>query len=225
MPIKVFIIDSSDIVRTGLAKVLNSDESIEVVGDSVDFPTAQPAITSTQPDVVIVDLGLRQPSCLEHLLALRQELPALELLIFTSKDCAISVQQFLAVGVKGYIVKEASRCEIIAAVQAVAAGRQIVSISEISRLGSPVSLRSEQGHPSIAGHHRGHELSAREREVLVRIARGLTNQGIANELFLSIKTIETYRSRLTKKIGARNRADLYEYACQNGMLTQVPVSA
>ncbi len=224
MPIKVFLCDSSDVVRAGLFSFLDSTDGIDVVGQRVDRQEPLAQILELQPDVVILDFGATDSGRLEFIQNLQLESPGTKLLIFASKDrnssASSSVQQLLAAGADGYLVKEVSGNEVVAAVRAVVAGRKIVSLSEFDNFFEKGVSRNDRSHSSRSAGHLDHaSLSERECEVLSRLARGMTNQQVAGELFLSVKTIETYRSRLTKKIGARSRAELFEFASSAGMLS------
>jgi len=130
MPTKVLIFDSSDVVRAGLSGVLGSAKCIDVIGETNNCAEALAMIVEQRPDVVILDLGAADSNRLELIASFRQESPESRLLIFTSKDCVDSARQLLAAGVDGYLTKEASGSEIIAAVKAIAAGRKIVSITK-----------------------------------------------------------------------------------------------
>lgn len=220
MPTKVLIIDSSDIVRAGLHGILSAADSIEVIGDTGDCKLARRLITEQQPEVVVLDLGVTDTTSLELIAFLRLKFPETRLLVFTSRDCVATVRKYMAAGVDGYLIKEATGNELIAAVEAVAAGRKIVSITQFGEFYQPNTLdqieTAENEKPP-----RNENLSERELEVLTGIAHGHTNQQIADKMFLSVKTIETYRSRLSKKIGARNRSDLFAYAQSSGILNEI----
>ena len=216
--IPVLIVDSSEIVRAGLAGVLGSSDGIDVVGETADLQEAVSLAGELQPDVVILDLGPAESPRIDLVTQIVQVCPHSRLLVFTSKDCVASMKQLFAAGVKGYLIKEATNHEITAAVKAVAAGRAFFSLTwqeemfraENRKVETPDSLKTQEGL---------HGLSEREAEVLSSVARGMTNQQIAEQLFLSVKTVETYRSRLARKIGARCRADIYEFARSAGLLS------
>ncbi len=222
MPIKVLIVDSSDVVRAGLRGFLASADCIDVIGETEDCVEAQTMIVEQRPDVVILDLGAADSNRLELIASFREDAPKSRLLIFTSKDCVDSVRQLLTAGVDGYLTKESSGSEIVAAVETIAAGRKIVSITKFDDFFPAAETREEIRRTDpprqLSQNRMGQDLSEREQEVLARIARGKTNQQIADDLFLSVKTIETYRSRLTRKIGARSRAELFEFANSTGLL-------
>jgi DNA-binding NarL/FixJ family response regulator len=215
MPIKILILDSSEIVRAGLSELLSTVEGFQVIGATGSSPEAERLLAAARPAVVVLDLGKPDAQRLEFVHACRQQFSATRMLVFTSQDCIASARQLMQAGVDGYLVKEAGKEEIVSAIRAIVAGRKLVSVSQF---GDPLpaavvpagTLRVDPGGSK--------PLSLREQEVLALVARGKTNQQAADELFLSVKTIETYRSRLAKKVGATSRADLFEYASATGLL-------
>jgi two-component system, NarL family, response regulator NreC len=222
MPTKVLIGAHSDLVKRGLAEILLSTDSIEVVGQSHDIEEAKALIASHRPTVAILDPDSLDINTFELVSSLRQEFPETRLLVLASQDDSAVAQELLSAGVHGYIVANASGAEIIAAIQTVAAGRHVVNISTLSGIFTETTLHRARFHGASQNRPVTQQLSEREHEVLVRVARGQTNQQIAEELFLSVKTIETYRARVGKKIGATNRAELFEYAYESGMLEDTP---
>ena len=176
MPTRVLILDQSDVVRIGLAEILQSTDCIKVVGETHLLEEALDIAGQCEPDVAIFDLASRDCHLNEVVTQLRERSPRTRLLLFTSLDCPDAANKCFVAGADGYILKAASKEEVLAAVQTVGAGRKIVS-------------------------------------------QGKTNQQIADEMFLSVKTIETYRSRASKKVGASSRAELFEFARSLGVLT------
>ena len=221
MPLKIFILDSSDIVRIGLSELLHTNQSFEVVGETDDPDQAKSAIRELLPDIAILDLGSTSSERMTLVSELRNEFPGTKLLVFTSNDSTCTAQKLIANGIDGYILKDASKSEIIAAIKALGAGRKIVSLSSFERLFVDRDSEATADSPHLTSTGSQADLSEREREVLTRVARGLTNQQIADELFLSVKTIETYRGRVSKKVGASSRSELFQFANSAGMLDSV----
>ena len=211
------IVDSSDVVRAGLAGVLRSSDWMDIVGESGNAQQAVSLALELKPDVAILDIDPPPSDGVQLVEQIRQVSEETRVLVFTARDCVTSMKQLFAAGVSGYLVKEASGHEIKAAVRAVAEGRAFFSLTWQDAM-----FRLENGHgeevcqpDSLVSHH---GLSEREAEVLIRVARGMTNQQIADQLYLSVKTIETYRSRVAKKIGAHSRADIFRFAQSAGLL-------
>lgn len=212
--IRILIVDDHAVLRTGLRMLLSSQPDMTVVGEAADGETAVESARTTTPDVVTLDLTMPGRGGLSILEMLRKEHPAVRVLVLTMHDDPAYLKAVLAAGGAGYVTKTADESEVLAAVRAVSQGRTYFSLSMNDAL-----IRTLLGTESKTTAISSEEiLSEREREVLVLIAQGYTNQQVADRLFLSVKTIETYRSRIMSKLGFRNRAQLVQYALQSGLL-------
>lgn len=201
--IRVLIADDHAVLRSGLRLLINAQPDMEVAGEAASSHEVLAKTRAAGADVLILDLTMPGGGAIKVIERLRRECPDTRVLVLTMHDDAAYLRAVLAAGGSGYVVKTAADAELLTAIRAVAGGRTFVDLS----LGD-----DGLGQPGPAG------LSPREREVLALLARGHTNQEVADRLFLSVKTVETYRARSADKLGLRTRADLTRYAMGAGML-------
>ena len=207
--IRLLLADDHAILRAGLRVLLDAQPDMTVVAEAADGHEAIDRARVNRPDVAVVDLTMPGMSGVQTLERLRLEVPATRLLVLTMHDDPAYAGLTLAAGATGHVVKDAESSELLAAIRAVYRGRTFV------RTGSEV----DEGAPAAAATAAVPPLSRRERQVLELLARGHTNREVAQRLSLSVKTIETYRSRLNDKLGLESRADLVRLAMNLGLLT------
>jgi DNA-binding NarL/FixJ family response regulator len=207
--IRLLLADDHAILRAGLRVLLDAQPDMTVVAEAADGHEALDRARANQPDVAVVDLTMPGMSGVQTLERLRREVPATRLLVLTMHDDPAYAGLTLAAGATGHVVKDAESTELLAAIRAVHRGRTFVHTgSDVSDGAPPESATA--GVPPLSG---------RERQVLELLARGHTNREVAGRLRLSVKTIETYRSRLNDKLGLNSRADLVRLAMDLGLLT------
>ena len=210
MPTRVLIVDDHAVLRAGLKLLLAAEKDIEAVGEA---GTAREAIfeaRSTKPDLILLDVRLPDQTGLETVPQLLHEHPDVKVLILSMEDDPRYVREAFAVGAKGYVLKEAVDSEVVAAIREVAAGGRYVNPELGARLiaAEADERRREDENP----------LSEREREVLRLLALGHTNQEIAKDLFISVRTAETHRAHIMQKLALGSRAELVKYALAQGLL-------
>ena len=210
MSTRVLIVDDHAVVRSGLKLVLESEEGIEPVGEAGSARDAVFEARSTKPDVILLDVVMPDQSGIEVIPTLLKENPETKILVLSMQDDPHYVREAFAAGASGYVLKEAADREVVAAVREVAGGGRYVHPELGARL---VTADSEQ-------RRRAEEdpLSERESEVLRLLALGHTNQEIAKQLFISIRTAETHRSHIMQKLRLSSRAELVRYALERGLL-------
>jgi two-component system response regulator NreC len=217
MSIRIFIVDDHAVLRAGLRMLLGAQPDMTVVGEAADGEEALGKVREINPDVVTLDLTMPGGSGLRVIERLRQECPKVRVLVLTMHDDPAYFRAALAAGSSGYVVKSAPEAEVLSAIRAVSQGRTFVNLSLTNEL-----VQTVLGGQQLAGLADPADpkafLSPREQEVLRLTAQGHTNRQIADQLFLSVKTIETYRARLMAKLGLENRADLVRYAAAAGLL-------
>ena len=212
--IRVVIADDQPLVRTGLSTVLNRSGDITVVAEVRDGNEARQAAHRHRPDVILMDI--RMP-VLDGIAATRHiaaDLPEVRIIVLTTFDSDEHIFDAIAAGAAGFLVKSTTPDELRAAVRTVAAGDGLLSPSVTTRVLSRIATQSGSGKPAISN-ERLADVTQRERDVLSGVARGLSNQEIAAELYLSPATVRTYVSRLTTKLDARSRAELVVIAYEN----------
>jgi two-component system response regulator NreC len=206
----VLIVDDHAVVRSGLRLVLDADEEIEPVGEA---GTARDAIfeaRSLKPDVILLDVVMPDQSGLDIIPTLLHENPDTKILVLSMQDDPRYVREAFEAGASGYVLKEAADSEVVAAVREVAGGGRYVDPELGARL---VAAESEE-------RKRAEEdpLSEREGEVLRLLALGHTNQEIAKQLYISVRTAETHRAHIMQKLRLSSRAELVRYALDRGLL-------
>ena len=210
--ISVGIVDDHAIVREGLAHVINGAPNIELVLSVGSQGELLTALATTHLDVCLVDLSLPDANGLELISVIRDRYPDLKPLVFTAHHESVYGMPCLDAGAAGFVQKGASGTEIRAAVERVAAGHVYLS-PELATL-----LVTRTARPVAPHTH----LSHREMSVLVRLANGLTNAEISNELSLDPRTVSTYRRRVLNKLGLSTNFDLIRYAADHGIVVQTP---
>jgi DNA-binding NarL/FixJ family response regulator len=212
-PIRVLIADDQALMRTGFRMILDAQDDIEVVGEAIDGTDAVRQFERSEPDVVVMDV--RMPT-MDGIEATRR-LTALErparVLILTTFDLDDYVYEALRAGASGFLLKDRPPEELVAAVRVIAAGEALLAPSVTRRLIEEFARRA----PAPARTELA-ELTEREREVLVLMARGLSNAEIARTLFVAETTVKTHVGRVLHKLGLRDRAQAVVLAYESGLV-------
>jgi two-component system, NarL family, response regulator NreC len=217
MPIRVLIADDHAVLRAGLRMLLGAHHDLDVVGEAADGLEASRQARELQPDVVLLDLSMPGPRSGNVIRSVLKACPKTHVLILTMHDDAAYLRSALAAGAAGYLVKRAADSELLSAIRAVHAGRTFVDMTQSSdHAERPLAVEGvKPGVPPKP-------LSRREREVLRLLAQGHSNQQIADGIHVSVKTVETYRMRMSEKLGLKGRAELYRFATESGVLDPDP---
>jgi two-component system, NarL family, response regulator NreC len=210
--IRIVIVDDHAVVRSGLKLLLDGQEDLEVVGEAGDARTAVFEVRAQKPDVILMDVVMPTGSGIEATPAVLKEAPAAKVLILSMQDDPAYVREAFAAGASGYVLKEGADTELVEAVREVAGGRRYVHPTLGARL-----VAAEADERARAEED---PLSEREHEILRLLALGHTNQEIASELYLSVRTVETHRAHIMQKLRISTRADLVRYALEHGVLDQ-----
>jgi two-component system, NarL family, response regulator NreC len=207
-------VDDHAVVRSGLKLVLEAEDGIEAVGEAGTARDAVLEARSTKPDVILLDVVMPDQSGLEIIPTLLKEHPEVQILVLSMQDDPQYVREAFAAGARGYVLKEAADSDVVAAVREVAGGGRYVHPELGARL---VAAESEE-------RRRAEEdpLSERESEVLRLLALGYTNQEIAKQLFISVRTAETHRAHIMQKLRISSRAELVRYALERGLMDNPP---
>jgi two-component system response regulator NreC len=215
--IKLLVVDDHPVVRAGLRTLLSAQDDIEVVGEADDGRVAIEQALELEPDVVVMDITMKGMGGLEATQEITSRLPETKVLVLTMHENEEYLRQMLEAGATGYVLKQAVDTELVVAIRAVQRG-EVFLYSSFSRilLGDLAQQDEAEQPPSQVDSYE--RLSQREREVLRLVALGHTNQEIADQLYLSVKTVETYRSRVMNKLNLRSRSALVRYALQRGLL-------
>jgi len=206
--ITVVIADDHVIFRQGLLKLLQSAEDIEVVADTGSSDEALRLIVDKKPDVAILDISMPGLSGIEIMEEVQRKGIGTKIVFLTMHSDPLTAKRAIQSNASGYVLKDDAFEDLLYAVKAVASGGTFVSPSISEKV-----LKLETGREK-----EGSILTGREREVLQLIASGLTNKKIADKLSVSVKTVETHRTRILQKLGAHSAADLVRYAIKTGLL-------
>lgn len=209
--IQVVIVDDHTVVRSGLSLLLRTQPDIEVVGLAGSAEQAIALAAELAPSVILLDITMPDRSGLDALPDLLRASPTSRVIILTMHDDQAYLGRALSQGASGYLLKSAADEELVDAIRTVHRGRSFISVSLADN-----SLRDVLDEPPARREATG--LSDREREVLGLIGRGHTNREIADHTDLSVKSVETYRTRIAHKLGIRKRAELVRYAVENGLI-------
>jgi len=219
-PIRIFLADDHTVLRAGLKALLNAETDMQVVGEAEDGDACTRQAIGLRPDVVLMDINMPRCNGLEALIKLRQLVPESRVLILTMHDDPEYLRQVLASGGAGYVLKQAASDELLSAIRAVHGGG-IYLHPQHAKILLEDSLHRQTGAASPAPvEARVSTLSEREEAVFRLVALGHRNGEIAEMLHLSVKTVETYKSRMMEKLGLRSRAALVRYAMELGILNE-----
>jgi two-component system response regulator NreC len=215
--VRVLIVDDHAVVRSGLRRVIDAEDDLEVVAEAGSMRDAVFEARALKPDVILMDVVMPGGSGIEATPAVLQEAPEARVLVLSMQDDPHYVREAFAAGASGYVLKEAADTELVQAIRDVANGGRYVHPTLGARL---ISADAEE-------RRRAEEdpLSDREREVLRLLALGHTNQEIAKMLYISVRTAETHRAHIMQKLRLSTRAELVRYALDQGPLEERHASA
>ncbi|WP_460145935.1 response regulator [Pseudomonas sp. S2_A02] len=205
-PIRVALVDDHSLVRDGIKSLLAVMAPLEVVGEAENGADAIEMVGRCQPDLLLVDISLKDINGLELTRLLRSQYPSLKVLVLSMYDNYEYVSESVRSGASGYVLKNAPSREIIAAIEAIASGGTFYSAEIAQRL--------------IADKSTDNELTPRESQVLYKMAQGLNNKEMARELDISVRTVETHRLSIRRKLNIDKPAALVKYAIDHGIISR-----
>ena len=213
--IRLLVADDHPVVRAGLRMLLATQPDMEVVGEAVDGDTAVERALEFKPDVVVMDLTMAGMDGLAATREIVNRLPHTKVVVLTMHDNEEYLRQALEAGATGYVLKEAVDTEIAVAIRVVQRG-EVFLYPSFTRVLLGDLLQTDETDDTFQ--QDSYELlSEREKEVLRLVALGDTNREIAERLFLSVRTVETYRARLMEKLNLKSRGELVRYALRKGL--------
>ncbi|HEM3459386.1 response regulator transcription factor [Streptococcus suis] len=207
--IRVMLVDDHEMVRLGLKSYLNLQPDVEVVAEASDGEEGLAKALEVKPDVVVMDLVMPKMTGVEATLTLLKEWPQAQIVILTSYLDNEKIYPVLEAGARGYMLKTSSADEILAAIRKVALGEYAIE-TEVEK-----KVEHHKRHPDLHD-----DLTAREREILTLLAKGYDNQRIADESFISLKTVKTHVSNILSKLAVSDRTQAVVYAFQHGLVAQ-----
>ena len=215
--IKLLLVDDHPIVLDGIKSHLCAQPDFEVVGDASNGQDALRKAKLTLPDVVLMDISMPHMNGLEAIAGLRKQVPNAKVLVLTMHDNREYIAQVVRSGARGYLLKDSAPAELVGAIKAVYGGEVYFSPSVSKVLIEQMADSQRSGADNPVPQH----LTDREREVLSLIAEGLLNKQIADRLGIGVRTIETHRERIMRKLDIHTVAGLTKYAIARGM-TSMP---
>jgi len=214
-PIRVLLADDHAVVRAGLHMLLDADPELEIVGEAENGVQALQLARDLAPDVVLMDISMPDMSGIEATRRIKELCPEVAVLALTMHEDDQYFFEMLAAGASGYVPKRAAADDLISAIHAVHGGGAYLFPSVARLLVSDYRQRVEQEGSTSQGFD---PLTQREREVLALIAQGRSNQEIADELVISIKTVNRHRENIMAKLNLHNRVELVHYAIEKGLI-------
>jgi two-component system response regulator NreC len=204
--ITIVLADDHAVVRSALRVLLEAEAGIQVVAEAGDADDALRYVRGHKPSVLVLDLNMPGPSSLETVPAIMEASPGTRIVVLTMQAETAFARQALQFGVTGYVLKDAADVELVQAVRSAAEGKTYLQPA----LGARLASEPEGGTKD--------DLSERETEVLRLIALGHTNAEIAEQLFLSVRTVESHRAHIQQKLGLTTRSELVRYALEHGLV-------
>lgn len=206
-PIRIVIADDHRVVRTGLKLLLEREEDFEVVAEAGTVVDALRYVRARRPEVAVLDINMSDGSSLPALPEFREGSPDTRIVILTMQEDAAFAREALRAGASGYVLKEAADDELVQAVPSTADGGTFLN----PQLGARIAAAPTQTGPPG-------DLTEREAEILKLIALGHTNGEIAQQLYLSVRTVESHRAHIQRKLRRTSRAELVRYALEHGLI-------
>lgn len=204
--IRIGLVDDHSLVRDGIKALLALVDTIEVIGEAENGQEALNLVEQCQPDLLLVDIGLRDMNGLELTRRLKQHSPAPKILMLSMYDNFEYVSESIRCGASGYVLKNSPSREIIAAIEAIASGGTFYSADIAQKL--------------IADKDTDKELTPRESEVLYKMVQGMNNKEMARDLDISVRTVETHRLSIRRKLNIDKPAALAKYALDHGLVSR-----
>lgn len=212
--IRLVVADDHAILRSGLRMLINAQPDMEVVGEAEDGIEATRVIQSVNPNVAILDVTMPRSGGLDAIKEIVARNRSIRILLLTMHEEPAYLRTALAAGAAGYVLKKSVDADLLSAIRAVHRGRTYVD-SELAEILVRDAISRDSGTDSAAGS----VLSDRELQVLKLVAEGFSSREIAEQIYISTKTVETYRARFAEKLGLKSRAQIVRYALNLGLLS------
>ncbi len=213
--IRIVLVDDHEVVRAGLRAMLEIEPDLRVIGEAADGKAAVREAEALGPDVVVMDVRMGGMDGIEACREIKSRRPETGVLMLTSFGSEEAVLAALMAGASGFLLKNAARVDVLRAIREIAEGRSLLDPAVTTRVTQRlVELAKKAEHPALA------QLSEREREVLILVAEGATNRGIAEKLFVAETTARNHVSHILEKLGMSRRSEAAAFAAQVGLLSR-----
>ena len=205
--IRLFLVDDHAVVRQGTRDMLLQTPGLNVIGEAEDHQELVPMLKLRTPDVLLLDINLPEKNGFVLLESLRPQFPGMKIVMFSAHTEAQYIRRAVELGADGYLSKTLSQAALVEAVRQVAAGKGPVYSPDVAERLAQLQTQTQEN-----------PLTAREQEILLLVAEGQTNPGMAKQLCLSVKTVDTHVANLMKKLGMNKRTQLIAYAFTQGLV-------
>lgn len=206
MAIKLFIVDDHYMVIEGIHSLLKDESNIDWMGHAGNAASCMAFLNQQQPDIILMDINLPDTSGIDLCKTVKEKYPAIYIIALSTFNQQSFIEKMMNNGASGYVIKNATQQELMEAINNVAKGKQFLSFD------AALAIRKQEKHSDVP------LVTRREKEVLELIADGMTNNEIAQKLFISITTVDTHRKNLLTKFGSRNTASLIKTAMQHNLI-------
>lgn len=206
MAIKLFIVDDHYMVIEGIHSLLQHESNIDWMGHAGNAASCMAFLNQQQPDIILMDINLPDTSGIDLCKTVKEKYPAIYIIALSTFNQQSFIEKMMNNGASGYVIKNATQQELMEAINNVAKGKQFLSFD------AALAIRKQEKHSDVP------LVTRREKEVLELIADGMTNNEIAQKLFISITTVDTHRKNLLTKFGSRNTASLIKTAMQHNLI-------
>ncbi|HEX8088986.1 MAG TPA: response regulator transcription factor [Blastocatellia bacterium] len=213
--LRIFLAEDHEMVREGLKALVNSQPDMQVVGEAGDGRSAVSGVLDLRPDVVIMDVSMPKMNGLEATEKLREACPHVKVLTLTRHTDIGFMQKLFGAGASGYVLKQSASSELIRALRSIMAGNNYLDPAVTAKVMSGYASK-----PSNLLDKKRDDLSAREEDVLRKVAWGYSNKEIASHLDISVKTVEAHKANAMNKLGLRSRIDVVRFALLQGWLKE-----
>ncbi len=216
IPTRILLVDDHEVVRRGLRAIVEMHADFVVVGEAANGRKAIELATALQPDIVMMDIGMPELNGFEATRQVLEKSPNAEVLVLSMHESEQLVREVIAAGARGYVLKSDAGRDLVSALESLRQHRPFFT-SRLAKTAYQESVR-RNGSKLKKVKRPANALTARERETMQLLAEGNSNKDVASLLGISVKTAETHRARIMKKLGLTSIADLVRYAIRNGVI-------
>mgnify|MGYP006290329191 CR=1 FL=1 len=210
----IIIVDDHSLTRTGIGSILEPVSDFRIVGEAPDASTLFDQIQKRRPSLVLLDINLPDMNGVEVAEKVKTEHPNIKLIVVTMHDEDAYIEKMVRTGVDGYVLKDTSHDELIQAIRIVAKGGKYFT----PKVTETIMMKYVDGETATTSDNASHELTPREMDIIKCVSRELSNREIAEELSISVRTVENHKRNLFQKLGVRNSVGLVRYAFEHDLL-------
>lgn len=212
--VRILIVDDHPVVRSGLCRYIEHEPGLEVCGDVANGQSAVRTAAELRPDIVLLDISMHETNGLDTLRLMTRDCPDAAVIIFSMHESETMIRDLIVAGARGYVLKTDPAEIVITSIRTVSEGRPYFSPAIADTI-LETYLHLVKGDAPVGAS--GDVLTPRERQILQQLAKGTTNKEMARTLGISIKTVETHRATIMRKLGARSVVDVVRYAIRNNL--------